>query len=140
MRYTNRTVIVSKSRISEVEERITRHRKVVQELQHSGHPADHATALLLVMEQSLLSMKRFLSTIERDLERSLSVAEKPLRRKAARYRERAKNDELTQDVVDALKCGGMEAAIVEPAGLSGGESFGLGEQPPRQRRQVEADH
>jgi hypothetical protein len=115
MRYTSRTIIVSKSRISEAEGRVARQRKVVKKLQHDEHPADQATALLLVMEQSLLSMKRFLSTLERDLERSLGMAEKPLRRKAARYREIAKRDELAQGVVDTLKAGGWRhLALIPP--------------------------
>ena len=52
---------------------------MVDEKHPPSHPADDAVAMLLIMEQSLLSMRRFLSTLERDLARSLG--EKPRRRK-----------------------------------------------------------
>jgi hypothetical protein len=85
MRYTNRTIAGSQARISEAEGRVARQREVVERLENDHHPADNAVALLLVMEQSLLSMKRFLTTLERDLEQSLG-ADKPRRTKIASRR------------------------------------------------------
>jgi hypothetical protein len=108
MRYANRTIIVSQSRITEAEGRVVRQRKVVQRLENDRHPADHAVALLLVMEQSLLSMKRFLSTLERDLERSLGQG-KPQRRKASRKQSEIGAHKIAQQVVQALRDGGIEA-------------------------------
>jgi hypothetical protein len=105
---TNRTIVVSQSRIAEAEHRVARKGKVVQKLESAGHPADNATGLLLVMEQSLLSMKRFLKTLERDLERSLEV-EKPLRTKVARRLAKAKTDELAQQVMSRLGRGEIQA-------------------------------
>jgi hypothetical protein len=76
MRYTNRTIVVSQARILEAEGSVAYQRKIIERLQSACHPADDAVALLLVMEQSLLSMKRFLSTLERELEQSLGTAKK----------------------------------------------------------------
>jgi len=85
MRYTKRTLVVSQSRISDPEARVARGQNV-QPFEDVDHPAVNAIVLLLVMEQSLLSMKRFLSTLEHDLALSLGL-DKPLRaKKAARYR------------------------------------------------------
>jgi hypothetical protein len=73
MHYTERTIFVSKSRVVEAERRVARQRKAVEQLQTVNEPADDAVALLMVMEQSLLSMKRFLSIVERELELSLAI-------------------------------------------------------------------
>jgi hypothetical protein len=89
MRYTNRTIIVSQSRLSEAEARVGKHREMVKKLEDARHPGDDAIALLLVMEQSLLSMKRFLSILERDLKQSLGAAEKA-RLQASRRRAQAR--------------------------------------------------
>jgi hypothetical protein len=115
MQYTKRTVIVSQSRISEAEEILARQRRVVERLENARHPAEHAVALLLIMEQSLLSMRRFLATLERDLERALGVAEKPLRTKAARHREKANNAQLAQYAGEALRGDGGDASVVDDA-------------------------
>jgi hypothetical protein len=116
MRYTNRTVVGSQSRIITAEGRVARQRKVVQRLEDAGHPADNAAGLLLLMEQSLLSMKRFLTTLERDLERSLGAG-KPLRTKGSRRQVKAKTDKLAEQKVDALQSRGLEAdqVSVSPA-------------------------
>jgi len=106
MRYTKQTIIVSQSRISEAGKRVARQRQLVERLEIARHPADHAASLLMVMEQSLLSMRRFLSTLERDLEISLGVvAEKPLRRKAERYRAKSNSGDVAQHVMDVLRDG-----------------------------------
>ena len=89
MRYTNRTIIVSQSRLSEAEARVGKNREMAKKLEDARHPGDDAIVLLLVMEQSLLSMKRFLSILERDLEQSLGAAEKA-RLQASRRRAQAR--------------------------------------------------
>jgi hypothetical protein len=48
-------------------------RRKVERAVADHHPADEAQARLLIMEQSLLSMKRFLRFLERDLEAELSL-------------------------------------------------------------------
>jgi hypothetical protein len=100
MQYKKRTIIVSQSRISESEARISRQREIVGQLERSQHPADHATALLLVMEQSLLSMRRFLEILERDLERSLGLPGKPHRTKVERRRAAGSKETIAKQVVD----------------------------------------
>jgi len=105
--------IVSQSRVTEAEDRVTRRRKLVDRLEAAHHPADDAIARLLVMEQSLLVMRQFLSAVEQDLERSLGLAEKPLRRKVKRHRTKSNTDEIAQQVVDVLRRGGIDARVVD---------------------------
>jgi hypothetical protein len=68
MRYANRTLVVARSRITAGELRVARQRKIVEDLESSHHPADHAKALLLIMEESLVSMRESLATLQRDIE------------------------------------------------------------------------
>jgi len=110
MQYTKRTLVVAQSTVSEAEQRVARQRDVVKQQADSRHPSVDATALLLVMEQSLLSMKRFLATLERDLELSMGSG-KPSRRKAARRRAEADADNLAQQVVDVLRDEGIDAKL-----------------------------
>jgi hypothetical protein len=112
MQYTKRTLVVSQSRVSEAAGRIANPREGAAPRQDAGDPAVDAVASLLLMEQSLLSMKRFLATVQHDLEVSLG-ADKPLRRKAARYRAQAGADELAQRVVNALRDRDIDARHVQ---------------------------
>jgi hypothetical protein len=88
MRYTKRTLVVSRSRVAEAERRVAVQRQVVKQLKAAGHPTDDAKALLLLMEQGLLSMQRLLAMLERDLQDAgigaegcdLSAARQPKRR------------------------------------------------------------
>jgi hypothetical protein len=111
MQYTKRSLVVSQSRVSEAVEPVANRREVVEQRPDVRHPAADAIASLLLMEQSLLSMKRFLATLERDLQASLGL-DKPLRHKAARYRAKADNDELAQHVMDLLRDQGIVAQHV----------------------------
>jgi hypothetical protein len=124
MRYTKRTIIVSQSRVSEAEERVTRQRKIVEKLESARHPADDAVALLRVMEQSLLSMRRFIATLERDLERSLGIGEKPHRTKVARRQDEARTDRIAREVVDLLRDRGIDAEQAEVPAPSSSTSPG----------------
>ena len=54
--------------VVQAEQRIQRQRRRVEKLLVERHPADEAQAQLLIMEQSLISMTRFLKALERDLE------------------------------------------------------------------------
>lgn len=57
----------ARSNVVETEQRILRQRRRVEKMLVERHPADEAQAQLLIMEQSLLSMTRFLTNLERDL-------------------------------------------------------------------------
>ena len=114
MRYTKRTLVISRSRVSEAEGFVARQRDVVDRLKDARHPADDSIALLLVMEQSLLSMKRFLSTVERVLEQSLGL-EKPSRAKVSRNRAKTGAEELAQQVAGALREEGIDAEVCRRA-------------------------
>ncbi len=58
----------TKSNIVQTEQRILRQRRRVEKMLIERHPADEAQAQLLIMEQSLISMTRFLKNLERQLE------------------------------------------------------------------------
>jgi hypothetical protein len=108
MRYTKRTLVISQANVVDAEQRVARQRDVVEQLDDCRHPSVHATALLLVMEQSLLSMKRFLATVEQELELSVGSG-KPKRTKAARRRAEGQTDQLAQQVVEGLRDAGLDA-------------------------------
>jgi hypothetical protein len=68
MQYTNSKIEVTRGKIIRSERKVDRQRKLVEEMQQKdGAFADNAQALLLIMEQSLLSMTRFLKILEKDL-------------------------------------------------------------------------
>ena len=67
MEYSAEKIEQTKTNIVEAEQRIARQRRRVEKMLVERHPADEAQAQLLIMEQSLISMTRFLKTLERDL-------------------------------------------------------------------------
>jgi hypothetical protein len=70
MRYTTEKVEQASAMIAESERRILRQRRRVEKLLVERQPADDAQAQLLIMEQSLLEMTRYLMTLVQDLEGS----------------------------------------------------------------------
>lgn len=73
MEYKKRTLVVSQSRIAEAEHPTPDRHRPERKTEHAGDPATDAVARLLVMEQSLRSMRRFLAALERDLALSLGT-------------------------------------------------------------------
>ena len=73
MEFTTEKIERARSNIVQTEQRIVRQRRRVEKMLVERHPADEAKALLMVMEQSLLLMNRFLQFLERDLEAELSL-------------------------------------------------------------------
>ena len=65
MQYTTEKIEQTRSNIVQTEQRIARQRRRVEKMRH---PADDAQAQLLIMEQSLIAMTRFLKNLEHDLE------------------------------------------------------------------------
>jgi hypothetical protein len=115
MQYTKQTLVISQGHVAAAEERVARQRDIVEKLEECRHPSVNAIALLLVMEQSLLSMKRFLATLERDLELEVGSG-KPKRTKAARRAE-AGTHQVARQVVEVLREAGIDA---EHAGTDAG--------------------
>jgi hypothetical protein len=68
MQYTTEKIERTRSNIAQTEQRVLRQRRRVEKMLVERHPADEAQAQLLIMEQSLLAMMRFLKNLERDLE------------------------------------------------------------------------
>jgi len=68
MQYTTEKIEQTRNNIVQTEQRIQRQRRRVEKMLVERHPADEAQAQLLIMEQSLLAMVRFLKNLERDLE------------------------------------------------------------------------
>jgi hypothetical protein len=73
MKYTTQKVEISRGIVEEQEARVVLQRRRVEKAVADRDPAEEARARLLIMEQSLLSMKRFLRFLERDLEAELSL-------------------------------------------------------------------
>jgi hypothetical protein len=68
MQFSTDKLEEARQNVVEAEQRILRQRRRVEKMLVERHPADEAQAELLIMEQSLLSMVRFLKGMERDLE------------------------------------------------------------------------
>jgi hypothetical protein len=68
MQYTTEKIEQTRNNIVQTEQRIQRQRRRVEKMLVERHPADEAQAQLLIMEQSLIAMTRFLKNLERDLE------------------------------------------------------------------------
>jgi hypothetical protein len=68
MRFTTEKIEQTRNNIAQTEQRIVRQRRRVEKMLVERHPADEAQAQLLIMEQSLIAMTRFLKNLERDLE------------------------------------------------------------------------
>jgi hypothetical protein len=67
MDFTTEKIEQTRNHIVQTEQRIARQRRRVEKMLVERHPADEAQAQLLIMEQSLISMMRFLKNLERDL-------------------------------------------------------------------------
>jgi hypothetical protein len=84
MEYDTDKIERTRADVVQVEQRILRQRRRVEKMLVERHPADEAQAQLLIMEQSLISMTRFLKTLERELEiRHLGVERRPTNQHAA---------------------------------------------------------
>jgi hypothetical protein len=97
MQYTTQKIEQARNNIAQTEQRILRQRRRVEKMLVERHPADEAQAQLLIMEQSLISMTRFLKTLERELEvgdLSLQRHQTAKRIKAAPERSAAEGIEL----------------------------------------------
>jgi len=68
MEYATEKIERTRNHIVETEQRILRQRRRVEKMLVERHPADEAQAQLLIMEQSLISMTRFLKNLERAFE------------------------------------------------------------------------
>src|SRR4051812_47429957 len=88
MQFTTEKIAQARTQIAQTEQRIVRQRRRVEKMLVERHPADEAQAQLLIMEQSLLSMTRFLKNLERDLE----LGDISLQRRQTAKRIKAKTD------------------------------------------------
>jgi small-conductance mechanosensitive channel len=77
---SNDEIEQTKSRIAEIEQRLVRQRRRVEKLLIDRHPADEAQAQLLILEQSLLAMARYLASLNGDLDSRAKASKKPSRR------------------------------------------------------------
>ena len=105
MRFTTEKIEQTRNNIAQTEQRIVRQRRRVEKMLIERHPADEAQAQLLIMEQSLIAMTRFLKNLERDLEMgdlSLQRLQTAKRVKAAVSRPAADGVEPPQKSPEAL--------------------------------------
>jgi hypothetical protein len=67
MQYASEKIEQAKAMIAENERRVLRQRRRVEKLLYDRQPADEAQAQLLIMEDSLLDLNRYLTTLVNDL-------------------------------------------------------------------------
>ncbi len=67
MQYASEKIEQAKAMIAENERRVLRQRRRVEKLLYDRQPADEAQAQLLIMEDSLLELNRYLTTLVNDL-------------------------------------------------------------------------
>jgi hypothetical protein len=67
MKFTTQKIEETRGNVVEAEQRIVRQRRRVEKLLVERNAADEAQAQLLIMEQSLIAMTRYLKILERDL-------------------------------------------------------------------------
>ena len=67
MRYTSEQFERARAALLDSEQRLVRQRRRVEKLTLDRQPAEQAQALLKVMEETVLSMKRYLEILEKDL-------------------------------------------------------------------------
>lgn len=77
MQHRTEKIDEARNNIAETEQKILRQRRRVEKLLIERHPADEAQAQLLIMEQSLISMTRFLTKLERQLQMEHEGAKRP---------------------------------------------------------------
>jgi hypothetical protein len=73
MEYTTKKIELSRGAVRAQEKRVARQRAKVEQAMAHRHPADELQARLLIMEQSLISMARFLRVLERDIADDLGI-------------------------------------------------------------------
>jgi|UPI0004814B2C hypothetical protein len=66
MRYSTKRIEVARGQVTVAERSVERQRRKVTQLQKEHCPADDAQARLMIMEQSLLAMVRFLAFLQED--------------------------------------------------------------------------
>jgi hypothetical protein len=69
--FPNKQLEATRGNVRAQEARVARQREMIAAAEAARHPLDDLRARLLIMEQSLLVMKRFLKILERELEASL---------------------------------------------------------------------
>jgi hypothetical protein len=67
MQYASEKIEQAKAMIAENERRVLRQRRRVEKLLYDRQPADEAQAQLLIMEDSLQELNRYLTTLVNDL-------------------------------------------------------------------------
>lgn len=82
MEYTSKGVEVIRGRIRDQEKRVARQREKIGRAITHRHPADELQARLLVMEQSLIAMARFLRNLEQDLWNQLGLHHKQTQKRS----------------------------------------------------------
>jgi hypothetical protein len=108
MQFTTEKIARTRSNIVETEQRILRQRRRVEKMLIERHPADEAQAQLLIMEQSLIAMTRFLKNLERDLQ----MNDLSLQRHQTAKRIKAVQ---TQPALDGAAVDGAEPQVLKSA-------------------------
>jgi serine/threonine protein phosphatase PrpC len=132
MQHTTQKIEVSRGIINEQEARVAQQRQTVERAVADHRPADEAQARLLILEQSLLSMKRFLNFLERDLEGALSLHETQTRKRiAAREKSLPRPEQEIEDLADDFAALATDTVLTPDEDLNYLEGLARAMRPSR---------
>ena len=96
MEYTTKRVEISRGIVREQEMRIAQQRRKVMQALADRDPADDLQARLLVMEQSLIAMTRFLKILERDIRDEFGLHEHQIRKRVEDRRKAVRAETIAE--------------------------------------------
>jgi hypothetical protein len=100
MQFTTKRIEAGRTVVREQEQRVVLQRRKVQQALADRHPADEIQAQLLIMEQSLLSMVRFLTIIERDAADEISLHKYQTQKRISAQRSLPTPPEVVEKLAD----------------------------------------
>ena len=96
MEYTTKQIEISRGIVREQKARIAQQRRKVMQVPVDHDPFDEMQARLLVMEQSLVAVTRFLKILERDIQDEFSLHEHQVRKRIENRREAARTETVSE--------------------------------------------
>jgi|AraplaMF_Col_mMF_1032025.scaffolds.fasta_scaffold00140_42 hypothetical protein len=96
MEYTTRRIEVSRGIVREQEARIAQQRRKVMQFLADRNPADELQARLLIMEQSLIAMTRFLRMLERDIQDEFGLHQHQIRKRIEDRRQAVRTETVAE--------------------------------------------
>jgi hypothetical protein len=96
MEYTTKRIEVTRGIVREQEARVAQQWRKVMEFRAAHDPADELQARLLIMEQSLIAMTRFLKILEWDVRGELSLHKHHVRKRIEDRRKAVRTETIAE--------------------------------------------